>query len=378
MATITEKDRIIRISRRPNIETWKKVVIKAGFILLSLLLCGVISSIASPGSFLKYFEYTIVYHFKTPNNIMRLIWETAFLFLIAIALTPAFKMKFWNIGAEGQCLMGVFGATIGLLFIAPYVSNFIAIIVCLLLAVVFGIIWAVIPAVFKAFFNTNETLFTLMMNYIAAGLVMACIYAWSPTKRDNIPIINLETKQGWLPIIGDFGNNAYIISIIIVAIVALLVYIYLNYSKHGYELSVVGGSRETAKYVGISVKKTIIRTMILSGAICGLAGFLLTCGFNHTMTNTAIAGRGFTAILVSWLGAFSVPVMFLYSFLVNFISIGSDRAAMVLKYSSDISKILTAVFFLVIIASEFFINFSLHIKLPFKKKNDNKAAKEGN
>lgn len=376
MAEKTSGERVIRISRRVDMKKWQKLVIKASFVVFAFLLCALVSTLVAPGTFGTFVEYTIVYHFVSANNIMRLLWETAFLFLIALALTPAFKMKFWNIGGEGQCLMGVLGATIGLIFIAPHVPNFIALVICLVMAIGFAIIWAVIPAIFKAYFNTNETLFTLMMNYIATGIVMACIYAWSPTKRDNIPAVNTETQQGWLPVIGNFGSNAYVMAIMLVVFVGFLVWVYLKYSKHGYELSVVGGSRDTARYVGINVKLTIIRTMVLSGALCGFAGFLLTCGFNHTMTSTAIAGRGFTAIMVSWLGAFSVPIMLIYSFLISFVSIGSERAAMVIMYSSDIVKVVTALFFLVIITSEFFINFRLHINLPFLKKKKVEEIKE--
>ena len=145
---------------------------------------------------------------------LAVLWDAALLFLIAVALTPVFKMKFWNIGAEGQCLMGGLGAMIGLYFIAPHVPLFIALLIELALAIIFAVTWAVIPAIFKAFFNTNETLFTLMMNYVASGLVWAFVIANSNTATGTINELWPNEHYGWIPII-DKLNNSYIANIII-------------------------------------------------------------------------------------------------------------------------------------------------------------------
>ena len=244
-----ESTRFIRISRRVNVSRWQKIAITAGSILFSFLMCGIISTLVSPGSFGDFYLYMFQGTFLTPKIALKLFWQMAILFLIALALTPAFKMKFWNIGAEGQCLMGGLGAMIGLYFIAPHVPLFLALLIEILLAIVFGVIWAVIPAIFKAFFNTNETLFTLMMNYIGMGIVATFVMANSNTSTGTIDPLNEATHAGWIPI-NEFFNNSYIINIIIVVLIAVLLWVYLKFSKHGYELSVVGGSRNTAKYIG--------------------------------------------------------------------------------------------------------------------------------
>ena len=369
MAEKKEHGRIIRISRRVNVARWQKILITAGSILFSFLMCGLISTLVVPGSFFDFYYYMFRGTFLTPSITLKLLWNVAILLLIALALTPAFKMKFWNIGAEGQCLMGCLGAVIGLYFIAPHVPTFVALLIELVLAVSFGIIWAVIPAIFKAIFNTNETLFTLMMNYIAMGIVATFIMANANTGSGTIDPLNQTTHAGWIPI-SEYFNNSYIINIIIVVLVAVLLWVYLKYSKHGYELSVVGGSRNTAKYVGINVKVVIIRTIILSGAICGLAGFLIAAGGDHTISTVSIGGKGFTAILISWIGSFNVPLMSFYAFLISFISVGSDNAATWIGYSSNVANVLVALFFIFIIAGGFFINFKVHIKLPkFKKES---------
>ena len=365
-----EKERIVRISRRLEMKLWKKILIKAGFVIFALLICGLLSTIVKPGSFASFYEFMFNGAFYSGKTIMKLLWETALLFIIAVALTPAFKMKFWNIGAEGQVLMGALGALIVMKFIAPHIPNFLAIVLEILMAVVFASVWSFIPAFFKARFNTNETLFTLMMNYIAMGIVAACVIAWSTSGSNVLGIINNTNHEGWLPFISYFGNS-YLINIIIIIVLAGVVWAYLRFSQHGYELSVVGGSQNTAKYVGINVRVVIARTMIVSGMLCGVAGFLLVAGSGHTITSNIVGGRGFTAILVAWLGNFSIPLIAIYSFLVAFVSIGSSNAAAWIGYSSTISEVLTGIFFLLVVVSTFFIDFKLDIPFLiafFKKK----------
>ena len=373
MATKKEHERLIRISRRTDVKLWQKIAIKAGFILFAFLMCGIISSFVSPGSFGLFYKYMFDGTFYNGKIILNLFWQTLLLFLIALAITPAFKMKFWNIGAEGQCLMGGLGALIVLKFIAPHVPNFVAIILELLLAVIFAATWGVIPAIFKAYFKTNETLFTLMMNYIAMGLVAACVIAWSTSGSAVLGIINNSGHEGWLPFVGSIGNS-YLLNIIFIILISIALWMYLKFSKHGYELSVVGGSRKTAKYVGINVKSVITRTMLLSGALCGVAGFLMVAGASHTISENLINGRGFTAILISWLGGFSVPIMAIYSFLVTFVSVGSSNAAAWIGYSSTVSNVLTGIFFLLVIASSFFVDFKVRINLPKKDKEQQQVV----
>ena len=379
MADRTHKEKFIRISRRVNVKWWHKVITVGVSILIAFLLCGVISEIAKPGTFFEYYSWVFSGTFSTPRIFMTLLWNTALMLLVAVALTPSFKMRFWNIGGEGQCLMGALGAVIGLYFISSHVPLVLAIIIELLLAVIFAVVWAVIPAIFKALLNTNETLFTLMMNYIAAGIVASFIkFNATPGKSGTIDPINDVTHDGWLPII-KFFNNSYVYNIIIVILVAGAIFTYLRYSKHGYELSVVGSSQNTARYVGINVRNVIIRTSIVTGIVCGIVGFLCVIGGSHTITEDIIGGRGFTAILICWVGNFNVPIMLFYSFLISFISSGSSTAAGWLDYSNSISKVSTALFFVILIASTFFVNFKVSIpglRRLFKRENKETIVKE--
>ena len=233
-----------------------------------------------------------------------------------------------------------------------------------------GAIWGLIPAIFKAKWNTNETLFTLMMNYVATQLVAYFVIIWeSPKGSGKVGIINQATELGWLP---QIGNYKYLLNIIIVAVLTVGMYIYLNYSKHGYEIAVVGESERTARYVGIKVEKVIVRTMLLSGAICGIAGLLLVGGTDHTISTTIAGGRGFTAVMVSWLAKFNPIFMILTSFLLVFLDRGAGEISTTFGLNHSFADILTGIILFFIIGSEFFITYKISFRRSAKK-----AEKEG-
>ena len=352
---------LITISKQTNQKPWISWCIRIGATILALLVCAIVSTLLTKKDMGFFFTELFGGAFKTPRRIWNLLEEMAMLLIIALAITPAFKMKFWNIGAEGQVLVGGLVSAGLMLNVGSKMPNGLLILIMLVLSILAGIIWAVIPAIFKAQWNTNETLFTLMMNYIAMKLVAYCISVWIKSGSGVIE----ELPYGNLPTI---GGQAYLLNIIIVAMLTVLVTLYLTKSKHGYELSVVGESLNTAKYVGINVKKVIIRTMILSGALCGIAGFLLVSGAAHTVTESTVGGRGFTAILVSWLAHFDPIFMILTSFLVAFITRGSAQVATKARLGNSFPNIMTGIFFFFIIASEFFINYKVHFHFNFKKK----------
>ena len=160
------------------------------------------------------------------------------------------------------------------------------------------------------------------------------------------------------------------LNIIIVAIITVAMYIYLKYSKHGYEIAVVGESENTARYIGINVNKVILRTMALSGAVCGIAGLLLVGGTDHTISTSTADGRGFTAIMVSWLGKFNPIYMIFTSLLLVFLDAGADQISMIFGLNQSFSEIITGIILFFIIGSEFFINYQLKFR-----KRENKEVK---
>lgn len=214
-----------------------------------------------------------------------------------------------------------------------------------------------IPAVFKARWGTNETLFTLMMNYVAIQLTSYCVALWeNPAGSNSVGVINQQTKWGWFPKL--FGKE-YSLNVILVLTLTIGMFVYLKYSKHGYEISVVGDSENTARYAGISVRRVTIRTMAISGAICGLAGYIAVAGVGHTISTTTAGGRGFTAIIVAWLAQFNSFVMILISFLLVFLQKGAVQIASQFNLNDYASNIITGIILFFILGSEFFINYRL-------------------
>lgn len=296
------------------------------------------------------------------------VWlrDLALLLLIAVGLAPAFKMRFWNIGAEGQVLVGALATSACMIYLGS--ANIPTPLFLLIMGVgsmLAGAIWGVIPAIFKAFWGTNETLFTLMMNYIAIQLTSFFIPMWEHPKGSNtVGTINAATKAGWFPEV--FGQQ-YMLNILIVAAITVAIFFYLKRSKHGYEIAVVGQSENTARYAAMNVKKVVVRTMTLSGAICGLGGFLAVAGADHTVSAATAGGRGFVAIIVAWLAKFNTLTMVLISAMLVFLNKGAIAIASKFNLSNDVSDIIQGIILFFILGSEFFINYRIQIARDVKK-----------
>ena len=338
------------------------ILVRAGAIIAALIVSAIIIMLLADKNPIDVYVSIFEGAFGTTRRIWNTLQNTAILLCISLAVTPAFKMRFWNCGAEGQVLVGGLATISVMMFLGDTMPLPLLIIVMIAASILAGMIWALIPAVFKALWNTNETLFTLMMNYVAIQLVAYFLKVFA---KDGSGVLKPMPEYG-LPIIGD---QQFLLNIIIVAAVTTIVYIYLKYSKQGYEISVVGESENTAKYIGIGVKKVIIRTLAVSGAICGLAGLLLIGGTDHTISTTTVGGQGFTAIMVSWLAKFNPIFMVFTSFLIVFLSMGAGQISTDFRIPSSISDIVTGIILLFIIGCEFFLNY----KIVFAKSGKEEA-----
>ncbi|MBR0354529.1 MAG: ABC transporter permease [Oscillospiraceae bacterium] len=351
------REPLFHIAKRGALPWYKSWAIRGGALVLALILCALITTLVTGENPLQVYVAIFKGSFGTSRKIWVLLQNIAMLLCVSLAVTPAFRMRCWNLGGEGQALVGGLAAAACMILLPGKLPNWAVILCMTVSSILAGAIWAGIPALFKARFNTNETLFTLMMNYVATQLVAYYCVVWeSPKGSGNIGIINPNTEIGWFPQIGSYK---YLLNILIVAAVCVAMYFYLNYSKHGYEIAVVGESERTARYVGIKVDRVIVRTMLLSGAICGLAGLLLVGSTNHTLTPTIVDGRGFTAVMVAWLAKFNPIWMIMTSFLLVFLSRGAGEIATNFGLNQSFGDILTGVILFFIIGSEFFINYKL-------------------
>ena len=361
------KEPLFHIVKRDALPWYKALGIRFLAILLALILCGIITTITTGINPLQVYQSIVLGAFGSVRKTWVTFQNIAILLLIALALTPAFKMKFWNIGGEGQVLIGGLAAAACMICRGDKLPNAVVILCMIVASLAAGAIWGFIPAFFKAKWNTNETLSTLMMNYIATQLVAFFTIVWEmPKGSGKIGIINQKTNIGWLPNL--FGSK-YLLTILIAVVMMILLYIYFVYSKHGYEIAVVGESENTARYVGIKVEKVIMRTMVLSGAVCGMVGLLLVGGINHTVTTTIANGQGFTAVMVSWMAKFNPFTMAFTSFLIVFLNRGASEISTTFGLNQSFADILTGIILFFIIGCEFFISYKIH----FRKKSEKGA-----
>ncbi|MBE7021540.1 MAG: ABC transporter permease [Ruminococcaceae bacterium] len=349
------------IIKRDELIWWKAWGIRVIAVFLALIVCGIVTVSLTDLNPVEMYITMIEGAIGTSRLAWNLFQNTAILLCVALAVTPAFKMKFWNIGGEGQILIGGFTTAICMIFLGGVIPDGLLIPIMFLASIISGAIWGLIPAIFKTRFNSNETLFTLMMNYVAVQIVAYYTLEWSVPKGSGTP---RPLEFGQLPVL--FGQK-YLINILIVAVITVIVYIYLKYSKQGYEISVVGESEKTARYIGINVGKVVLRTMAISGALCGVAGFLLVAGTDHSLKSDTSGGRGFTAIMVSWLAKFDPIFMILTSLLIVFLQKGASKISEVYRLNSSFSDIITGIIIFFIIGCEFFINY----KIKFNKKEAN-------
>ena len=360
-----KKEPLFHIVKRDALPWYQSMGIRALAILLALILCAIVTTITTGTNPIQVYKSIFIGAFGSVRKTWITFQNIAILLLISLALTPAFKMKFWNIGGEGQVLIGGLAAAACMICLSDKMPNAMVMVCMVIASIAAGAVWGFIPAFFKAKWNTNETLSTLMLNYIATQLVAFFTIVWEvPKGSGKIGIINQNSNIGWLPQI--FGSK-YLLSILVAAVVTVFMYIYLNYSKQGYEISVVGESENTAKYVGIKVDKVIIRTMLLSGAICGLVGLLLVGSINHTITTTIAGGQGFTAVLVSWMSKFNPLTMIFSSFLIIFMNRGASEISTSFGLNHSFSDILTGIILFFIIGCEFFITYKIQFLKKHKK-----------
>ena len=286
------------------------------------------------------------------------------LLISSLGITLAFKMQFWNIGAEGQIIMGAIFSSYFALFHSDW-PHLILLVVMFLAGFIGGGLWGLIPAYFKSRFNTNETLFTLMLNYIALHVISFLRDGpWKDPGSSGFPkIARFDVNAQLDKMLGvQFG---WVIGLILVVIV----YFYIKNTKQGYEISVVGESQATARYSGMNVKKIILRTMILSGGICGITGMIQSSGSDMTLASSVAGGVGFTAIIVAWLSNLNPFGILVVSFLFSVLEKGSSVMQSTYGISTYSASVLQGIILFFILGCEFFIRY----KFVFRNKGGGKA-----
>ncbi len=364
------KQSYIRVTRRACISNVRQLIIRIAAFLMSLLVVSILL-VCMHYNPVSVFIVMLKGAFGKEFLIRETVKGTIPLVITATGLSLAFRMRFWNIGGEGQILIGGIAATAVSFLLGKSVPQVILLVLMAAAAIIVSGVYGMIPAIFKAKFNTNETLLTLMFNYIAARLIVMLqnTRSWQDS-ANNFPKIRLLDFYSRLPRV--FGVHiGWIIALVILA----LYYVYIRYTKHGYEIKIVGDSTETARYAGINAANVMIRTMFLSAALCGIAGFLQVAGADGTLSESTAGGVGFTAIMVAWMSDMKPVRMLLMSAFIAILNRGAGNLATVYLIPSSFANIMIGIILLFMLGCEFFIKY--RVSFPFLSMRSRMAQNTG-
>ena len=345
--------RMIRMVKRDAISSKKQWMIR-GIALVGALLAGAFLILSLGHNPLAVYKDMLAGALGTPTVRRETVKLAIPLLITAIGISFAFQMRFWNIGAEGQILMGAVCAGYFAFFQYDSLPRPLLILVMMLAGMIGGGIYGMIPALFKAKWGTNETLFTLMLNYIALAFIKYLKNGpWKAPHSQFPKMAMLDDRARLGKILGIHWG--WILALVLV----VLTYFYFTKTKQGYEISVVGESTDTARYAGIPVSFVLIRTMILSGALAGLAGMLQLAGSDYTITESTAGGVGFTAITVAWMAKMNSFGMLAVAVFIAILERGSNKIQTTFKIPASAAEVLTGMILFFMLGCEFFINYKL-------------------
>ena len=354
---------MMKISKRAELPRRQEYVIRAIAIAFSIACAGLVIMILGFNP-ITVFREIVIGALGTELRVQQTIVKAIPLLITSLGILVAFKMKFWNIGGEGQIMMGAFGASLVALNIPESVPAPLALLAMAAAAVVLGGVWAFIPAIFKAKFGTNETIFTLMMNYIAIKWVTYLQYGpWKDPASQGFPKIANFNPNAVLPSL--FGVHiGWLISILLV----VLIYFFINHTKKGFEITVVGESIETARYAGMNINSIIVTSMLISGGLCGLTGMIQASAIERTLTSTLSGGYGFTAIITTWLGRLSAPIIMAVCIAFAILLQGGAYLQIAMAVPASVADMIQGIILFFVLGSEFFLQYKLSFALKGGKK----------
>jgi ABC-type uncharacterized transport system permease subunit len=344
---------MIKMTARSNCSKREAALIRTIAIILALIAASFLIIILGHNP-LSVYASMINGAFGSSYRILETFRKSIPLIIASLGIALAFRLRFWNIGAEGQILMGAFGASCFALFM-PNLNPFILLPLMAIGGLICGGIWGTIPAYFRAKFRTNETIFTLMMNYVALKIITYLQYGpWKDPAALGFPKIPTFTKNATLPDL--FGLHiGWVIALLLVAVMHLMV----NHTKRGFEINVVGESENTGRYAGMNVQKIIIATIFISGGLCGLCGMIEASGVDRSLSVEITKGVGYTAIITSWLGRLSAPLIAIVCVLFAAMIQGGTFIQMSFQIPQSAAQLLQGLILFSVLGSEFFIRYKI-------------------
>jgi simple sugar transport system permease protein len=354
--------RLVVEPRLEEVPRWMPALVSLGAVVAALLVGAVILALVG-GNPLRIYAHIAGASFGSIGVFSDTLVKATPLILLGLACSIAFRMRLWNIGAEGQFLMGAFGASAVVLTpLLPETTPRILMIPAMMAAgFLAGALWGMIPGLLKARLNVNEIITTLMMNYIAVSWNYFWIFGvWS---EGGFEMSKVFPKTAWLPRLADYARQLPVLrgltthlGLAIALLAAVGVWFILNRSKWGYEIRLIGDNPTAARYAGIPVARNIVLVMMLSGGLAGLAGVSEISGVVHRFQGTISPGYGFTAIIVAWLAKLNPFGVVLVSVLFGSLLLAGREIQ-----PSGIPKLLQGILLFLLIASEIFLRYRVRI-----------------
>ena len=344
---------LLKITKRSNLTKRQEYLIRALAIVLALF-CTALILLAFGLNPIRVYYAIVEGSLGTQLRIKQTIIKAIPLTITSLGILVAFKMKFWNIGGEGQIAMGAMAAS----YVALNCGSLpkpVLLVLMALAGIVMGGFWAFIPALFKRKFGTNETIFTLMMNYIAIKFVMYLQYGpWMDPNANGFPRVAPFPDNAILPTF--LGVH---LGLLIAIVCVILIYFLMTYTKLGYEITVVGESYETARYAGMNIGKIVIVAMLISGGLCGLVGMIQASAVEKTLVAGISGGYGFTAIITAWLARLNAPVTAIVCVLFAMLLQGGAYIQLAMNVPSSVAGIVQGTILFFVLGSEFFLQYKI-------------------
>ena len=359
-----KREPLLRVVKHAELSKGQSVGLRILAVVLALIVGGIFIAAIGYNPF-EIYATMITGCFRSPMAMQATVKFCIPMCISALGVTLAFKMKFWNIGGEGQILIGGIAATAVSFIFGRSIPQWVLLSLMAAASIIMAGLYGMIPAVFKAKFKTNETLLTLMFNYIATQLIVMLqnTRSWQDA-ANNFPKVRMLDFYSRLPRV--FGVHiGWIIALVMLA----LYYFYIQKTKHGYEIKVIGDSMETARYAGINASKVMIRTMFLSAALCGLAGFLQVAGADGTLSESTAGGVGFTAIMVAWMADMKPVRILIMSAFIAILNRGAGNLQTVYLIPSSFANIMIGIILLFMLGCEFFIKYKVSFSFMSGRKS---------
>ncbi len=347
---------MFRLVKRSEISRKKSIVIRLLAILLAFTAAGILLLTLDLNP-LEVYASMIKGAFGSAYRVREVVIKTVPLVITSLGIAIAFKMLFWNIGADGQILMGAFAASYVALNYGD-LPRFLLLLLMFVAGALGGGLWALIPGFFRAQWRTNETIITLMMNYVALKWITYLQYGpWKDPQAMGFPKIPNFTANAVLPKL--FGVH---VGWLIMLLLIVIIHVFLNHTKKGYEIAVLGESENTALYAGMNVKNTIVSAIFLSGALCGIAGMIEASAVSNTLSVEVSGGVGYTAIITTWLGALKPLVILLVSLLFAALLQGGSFIQTAHGIPESTALLLQGMILFFVLGSEFFIRYRVILR----------------